>query len=110
METALDERVGRLEANVEHMQTDVADMKVDIRRLDDRIDRLYEKNCQPRSTSERLGFHVGDQHGKAICEYREVNRCSTHRPDLRASPVASSLANARRCETWRELVPCGSGW
>ena len=35
METPLEERVARLEANVEHIQKDVSDMKVDIRRLGD---------------------------------------------------------------------------
>ena len=37
METPLEERVARLEANVEPIQKDVSDMKIDIRRLGDKI-------------------------------------------------------------------------
>ena len=36
-EAPLEERVARLEINVEHIQKDVSDMKVDIRRLGDKI-------------------------------------------------------------------------
>jgi len=43
METPLEERVARLEANVEHIQTDVSDMKIDIRRLGDKIDSVDQK-------------------------------------------------------------------
>jgi ABC-type phosphate transport system ATPase subunit len=43
METPLEERVARLEANVEHIQKDVSDMKIDIRRLGDKIDSVHQK-------------------------------------------------------------------
>jgi chromosome segregation ATPase len=43
METPLEERVARLEANVEHIQKDVSDMKIDIRRLGDKIDSVDQK-------------------------------------------------------------------
>ena len=43
METLLEERVARLEANVEHIQKDVSDMKIDIRRLGDKIDSVDQK-------------------------------------------------------------------
>jgi len=43
METPLEERVARLEANVEHIQKDVSDMKIDIRRLGDKIDGVDQK-------------------------------------------------------------------
>jgi predicted RNase H-like nuclease (RuvC/YqgF family) len=42
-ETPLEERVARLEANVEHIQKDVSDMKIDIRRLGDKIDSVDQK-------------------------------------------------------------------
>ena len=42
METPLEERVARLEANVEHIQSDISDMKIDIRRLDDKIDGVKD--------------------------------------------------------------------
>ncbi len=42
-EAPLEERVARLEINVEHIQKDVSDMKVDIRRLGDKIDSVDQK-------------------------------------------------------------------
>ena len=38
METPLEERVARLEANVEHIRSDISDIKIDVRRLNDKID------------------------------------------------------------------------
>jgi predicted nucleic acid-binding Zn-ribbon protein len=43
LETPLEERVARLEANVEHIQKDVSDMKIDIRRLGEKIDVADQK-------------------------------------------------------------------
>ena len=37
------ERVARLEANVDHIQKDVADTRIDIRRLNDKIDSVDQK-------------------------------------------------------------------
>jgi SMC interacting uncharacterized protein involved in chromosome segregation len=43
LETPLEERVARLEANVEHIQKDVSDLKIDVRRLYDKIDTVDHK-------------------------------------------------------------------
>src|SRR5882757_9239796 len=43
LETPLEERVARLEVNVEHIQKDVSDMKIDIRRLGEKIDTVDQK-------------------------------------------------------------------
>lgn len=43
METPVEERVARLEANVDHIQKDVAETKIDIRRLNDKIDNVDQK-------------------------------------------------------------------
>jgi t-SNARE complex subunit (syntaxin) len=43
METPVEERVARLEANVDHIQKDVADTRIDIRRLNDKIDSVDQK-------------------------------------------------------------------
>jgi chromosome segregation ATPase len=42
-EDPLEDRVARLEVNVEHIQKDVSEMKVDIRRLNDKIDGVDQK-------------------------------------------------------------------
>jgi len=39
----VEERVARLEANVEHIRSDISDMKTDVRRLNDKIDAVDQK-------------------------------------------------------------------
>ena len=41
----MEERLARLESNVEHIQSDVSEMKVDIRRLNDKIDGVDQRLC-----------------------------------------------------------------
>ena len=43
METPVEERVARLEANVEHIQKDVSDIKIGIHRLGDKIDSVDQR-------------------------------------------------------------------
>ena len=42
-EDPLEDRVARLEVNVEHIQKDVSEIKVDVRRLNDKIDAVDNK-------------------------------------------------------------------
>ena len=39
----MEERLARLESNVEHIQSDISEMKVDIRRLNDKIDGVDQR-------------------------------------------------------------------
>ena len=58
-ETPLEERVARLEANVEHIQKDVSDMKIDIRRLGDKIDGVDQKlSAKIDSVEQRLSAKI----------------------------------------------------
>jgi predicted nucleic acid-binding Zn-ribbon protein len=43
LEAPLEDRVARLEVNVEHIQKDVSEMKTDIRRLNDKIEAVDHK-------------------------------------------------------------------
>ena len=43
LETPVEERVAILEANGEHIRSDISDMKIDIRRLNDKIDGVDQK-------------------------------------------------------------------
>jgi SMC interacting uncharacterized protein involved in chromosome segregation len=43
LENPVEERVAVLEANVEHIRSDISDIKVDIRRLNDKIDDVDHK-------------------------------------------------------------------
>ena len=40
-----EERIARLEAHVEHMRSDISDLKVDVRRLDGKIDDMDKRLC-----------------------------------------------------------------
>src|SRR3569833_240898 len=42
-EAPLEDRVARLDANVEHIQRDVSEMKTDIRRLNDKVEAVDHK-------------------------------------------------------------------
>jgi hypothetical protein len=41
-EPPVEDRIGKLEAHVEHIRTDVADTKIDVRRLNDKIDDVNQ--------------------------------------------------------------------
>jgi predicted nucleic acid-binding Zn-ribbon protein len=43
LEEPVEERVAKLEIHVEHIRSDISDMKTDIRRLNDKIDGVDEK-------------------------------------------------------------------
>jgi chromosome segregation ATPase len=42
-ETPVEERIARLEANSDHMRSDIADMKIDLRRLNDKVEDVDKK-------------------------------------------------------------------
>lgn len=42
-ELPVEERVGILEANIEHIRSDISEMKVDIRRLNDKVDGVEQR-------------------------------------------------------------------
>jgi chromosome segregation ATPase len=42
LEEPVEDRIGKLEAHVEHIRTDVADTKIDVRRLNDKIDDVNQ--------------------------------------------------------------------
>ena len=44
-EVAVEDRLGKLEAHVEHIRTDISDLKVDVRRLNDKIDGVDKRLC-----------------------------------------------------------------
>jgi len=68
-EVHLEDRVARLEVNVEHIQKDVSEMKVDIRRLRDKMDGMNQTLSDKIDGVE----HIGNQHGKGI---RRIARSS----------------------------------
>ena len=59
METPVEERVARLEANVDHIQKDVAETRIDIRRLNDKIDSVDQKlSAKIDSVDQKLSAKI----------------------------------------------------
>ena len=58
-ETPVEERVARLEANVDHIQKDVAETRIDIRRLNDKIDNVDQKlSAKTDGVDQRLSAKI----------------------------------------------------
>lgn len=43
LEDSVEERVSRLEAGFEHMQSDISEIKLDVRRLNDKVEAVEQK-------------------------------------------------------------------
>ena len=55
------DRLPRLESDVKHIQTDVSDIKSDLRRTNDKVDRLGERlDAKIDRSSERLDTKIDD--------------------------------------------------
>jgi phage shock protein A len=69
-ENPVEERVARLEANVEHIRSDVSDMKTDIRRLGDKIDSVDQKLSSKIDNVDQKFSSKFDSVLEAIAELR----------------------------------------
>ena len=70
METPLEERVARLEANVEHIRSDISDVKIDIRRLGDKVDNMDQRlSAKIDSVDQKLSTKI-DSVVQSIAELR----------------------------------------
>jgi predicted nucleic acid-binding Zn-ribbon protein len=47
LEIPVEDRLGKIEAHVEHMRSDISDLKIDVRRLNDKID-AWDKRLSGR--------------------------------------------------------------
>src|SRR6185437_12678941 len=77
-EEAMEERVARLEIHVEHIRTDVADIKVDIRRLDAKIDGVEQRlSAKIDGVEQRLSAKIDgvDQRLSAKIDSLDVKLC-----------------------------------
>ena len=59
MEMSVEERAARLEANVDHIQKDVAETRIDIRRLNDKIDNVDQRlSAKIDSVDQKLSARI----------------------------------------------------
>jgi chromosome segregation ATPase len=56
-ETPVEDRLGKIEAHIEHMRSDISDLKVDVRRLNEKVDEV----------DKRLGGKIDDV-DKRLCD------------------------------------------
>ena len=55
----MEERIAKLEANVEHIQSDVSDIKIDIRRLNDKVDGMDQRlSAKIDAVDQRLSAKI----------------------------------------------------
>jgi chromosome segregation ATPase len=93
LERPLEERVARLEANVEHIQTDIADMKIDIRRLSDKIDSVDQKlTAKIDSVEQKLSAKIDSVDQKLTAKIDSVKDSVT----ILAINVEKSFAHVEK--------------
>ena len=92
-ETPLEERVARLEANVDHIQKDVAETRIDIRRLNDKIDNVDQKlSAKIDGVDQRLSAKIDNVEQKLSAKIDGVKDLVT----ALALNMEKSLANVEK--------------
>jgi chromosome segregation ATPase len=93
METPVEERVARLEANVDHIQKDVAETRIDIRRLNDKIDNVDQKlSAKIDGVDQRLSAKIDNVEQKLSAKIDGVKDLVT----ALALNMEKSLANVEK--------------
>jgi chromosome segregation ATPase len=63
-ETPVEDRLGKIEAHIEHMRSDISDLKVDVRRLNEKVDEV----------DKRLGGKIDDVDKRLCAKIDEVDK------------------------------------
>jgi chromosome segregation ATPase len=66
-EGPVEDRLGKLEAQVEHIRTDISDLKVDVRRLNDKIDGVDKRLCDKIDEVDKRLCDKIDEVDKRLC-------------------------------------------
>ena len=64
LETPVEDRFGKVEAHIEHMRSDISDLKVDVRRLNDKLDEV----------DKRLGEKIDEVDKRLVGKIDEVDK------------------------------------
>ncbi len=96
-EASLEECVARLEANVEHIQKDVSDMKIDIRRLGDKIDSVDQKlSAKIDSVDQKLAAKIDSVDQKLAARIDGVDQKLAARIDSVKDSVTALAINMEK--------------
>jgi len=96
-ETPLEERVARLEANVEHIQKDVADIKIDIRRLNDKMESVDQKlSTKIESADQKLSAKIDSVDQKLSAKIDSVDQKLSAKIDSVKDSVAALAINMEK--------------
>jgi chromosome segregation ATPase len=91
-EDLLEDRLARLEANVEHIQKDVSEMKVDIRRLNDKVEGVDHKlTAKIDDVDKKLTAKIDDVDKKLTAKIDDVDKKLTAKIDAVDHKLAAKI-------------------
>jgi len=82
LEAPVEDRLGKVEAHIEHMRSDIADLKIDVRRLNDRLDdvdirlggKVEAATAKTDEVDKRLTGKIDDLRSTMDKEFRKLDR------------------------------------
>jgi chromosome segregation ATPase len=90
LETPVEERVARLEANVEHIRSDISDVKIDLRRLNDKVESIDQKLItRIDGVEQRLSAKIDGVHEKLTSKIDSADQRLSGKADALKDSVAS---------------------
>ena len=96
-EDPLEDRVARLEVNVEHIQKDVSEIKVDVRRLNDKIDAVDNKlTAKIDAVEEKLTAKIDGVEEKLTAKIDGVDQRLTGKVDSVKDALATLAINMEK--------------
>jgi predicted transcriptional regulator len=74
-ETPVEDRLGKIEAHIEHMRSDISDLKVDVRRLNEKVDEVDKRlGGKIDEVDKRLGEKIDDVDKRLCAKIDEVDK------------------------------------
>ena len=96
-EDPLEDRVARLEVNVEHIQKDVSEIKVDVRRLNDKIDAVDNKlTAKIDAVEDKLTAKIDGVEEKLTAKIDGVDQRLTGKVDSVKDALATLAINMEK--------------
>ncbi len=95
-ENPVEERTARIEATVEHIQADVSDLKIGMRRLDDKIDGVEQRlTGKIDAVDQKLTTKIDAVDQKLTAKIDAVDQKLTNKIDTFGKEVMAALENLK---------------